>query len=99
MLIFFVVYFVLNGLFRYSQERLLSVVLGLLRQKRFRFLQVYKDEVYSIVKSSIKEVSFGYLLSYLPFTVKALLSPRRAFLISDTPEEGLLERELIRGGV
>ena len=40
------------------QERLLSVVLGLIRQKRFRFLHLYKDEVYSIIKSCIKEVYF-----------------------------------------
>ena len=32
------------------------MVLGLIRQKRFRFLHLYKDEVYSIIKGSIKEV-------------------------------------------
>ena len=47
-----------NYLSLFSQERLLSVVLGLIRQKRFRFLHLYKDEVYSIIKGSIKEVYF-----------------------------------------
>ena len=31
-------------------------------------------------------------------TVKALLSPRGAYLISDLPEGGLIERGLIREG-
>ena len=32
------------------------------------------------------------------YTVKALLSPWGAYLVSDLPEEGLIERELIREG-
>ncbi|XP_065066741.1 vacuolar protein sorting-associated protein 54-like isoform X1 [Rhopilema esculentum] len=48
-----------NGL--YEEERLLSVVLGLLRQKRFRFLHLYKDEVYSMIKSTIKEEVYSSL--------------------------------------
>jgi len=41
----------------HEKERLMSVVFGLLRQKKHNFLNVYKSEVFTIIKSSIKKTA------------------------------------------
>ena len=38
------------------QDRLLSVVLGLIRQKKLKFLHMYRTECFTVIKSTIKQV-------------------------------------------
>jgi len=48
-----------NSLSFFFQEKLLAVVLGLLRQKKADFLSLYKTEAFTIIKKTIKQVSSG----------------------------------------
>lgn len=41
----------------YQEDRLLSVVLGLLHQRQLNFLHLYKTEAFSVLKSTIKQTA------------------------------------------
>jgi len=59
--IFFIFFLVPHGIAYhfFFQEKLLAVVLGLLRQKKADFLSLYKTEAFTIIKKTIKQVSSG----------------------------------------
>lgn len=44
-----------------KQDRLVSVLFGLLRKHKFHFLHLYRDEAYSTIKSTIRQVCLQLL--------------------------------------
>jgi hypothetical protein len=40
----------------FMQDRLVSVLFGLLRKHKFHFIHLYRNEAYSTIKSTIKQV-------------------------------------------
>ena len=41
------------------QEKLVSIVLGMLRQKKLHFIEVYKEEAATTLKAIVKQVASG----------------------------------------
>lgn len=46
----------------YEEDRLLSVVFGLIRQKNLKFLHLYKTECFGVIKNTIKQTAHSALL-------------------------------------
>lgn len=41
----------------YFQEKIVSLVFGMLRKSRFNFVDVYREEAFTAVKAIVKQVS------------------------------------------
>ena len=41
-----------------SQERLVSILFGMLRQHKFNFVDVYREEAFTALKATVKQVSW-----------------------------------------
>lgn len=44
-------------LYFYFQEKIVSLVFGMLRKSRFNFVDVYREEAFTAVKAIVKQVS------------------------------------------
>ena len=66
----------------YEEDRLLSVVLGLIRQKKLKFLHMYRTECFTVIKGTIKQVFSIFLCSPNIRLDKGSCIPVLGFIIS-----------------
>jgi vacuolar protein sorting-associated protein 54 len=45
------------------QDKLVSIIFGMLRQKHFHFIDTYKDEAFTTIKAVVKQVIVPFLCS------------------------------------
>jgi len=54
---FFVIILLLVVTYVYDwQDKLVSIIFGMLRQKHFHFIDTYKDEAFTTIKAVVKQV-------------------------------------------
>ncbi|XP_047133571.1 vacuolar protein sorting-associated protein 54 isoform X1 [Hydra vulgaris] len=51
-----------------EEEHLVSIVLGLLHQKKFEFLQAYKVEAFAVVKSTVKKAAHDHIVEGVEYS-------------------------------